>query len=947
MESEPVLDKRRSEDIYNQALVLAQHYCPEWINSGDGHIDPEDPGIVIFRLFSNMAEYYIRQFNRIPEKHYKIFLDLMGIDVLPARPSIVPLTFYPAKGVRSAQIPAGTIAASSRDPDIVFETTQHLTAYAFDMYAFSINSPADLYTDHSGELSEKRIFSIFSGDPEEKPAEHILYLGDDDIFSGKIPFEHMRINIKGLDLSEEFFDQWFNNSIPMKVKIHKKNSSDLSIEFDLENISSFQKTTINNIESCWLSIRPNRNKRLIKSMRLPTISEITAEIISGKIIPEELFFDNVPLDIKKGIHPFGEKPEEGSSFYIGSQEALSKENSTVILNIELEKELEKKDIELIWEFWDGSRWQILTISQDSTDNFRRSGISTIEFICPSIPEYEINGKSNRWIRVRIRSGGYGSEGELEHIPIDDVINSLPESIKRKELKSELEKRNIFFGIKYVPSTYDPPFIKSIDIVYKYSDKKIKHKLSYNNFIFREFNDTENFDPFEPSAFERPQLFLGFENVEVNILILLYFSIREKVSEGTIAKWKYYNGTVWKEISPDTDETSSFNKSGIISLLFPPDFKRSFEFGRELFWIRIETENADFSADINAVFPNTVWAVNHISIHNEVLGSGNGMPGQSFSFSKKPVLQGQKIEVKEGDAFFEWNETDSFALSGRISRDYIIDRKNGIIIFGDGIHGMLPPKGKNNITAKFYKSGGGGRGNQEKGTINTLRKANPDIEMVLNHVPSSGGVDSEEIRDTVVRGPHTIKNRHHAVTADDFEWFAKEASPEVIKAKAILDYAGKIHIIILAGKKGEYTAPRKDLMDSVDRYVRDRALFNIRDKINVLWPDYKKINTDITFKPLLLNESPIIIEKIRLRLRSFFDPVCGGKHGNGFDFGEKIFISEIAAAIEDIEGVDYVEEIILKKIADGKVIGEVSDGGWLSMENNALPFAGDAKVRISK
>lgn len=944
-----VLDTRKSEDIYKQALKLAKHYCPEWAkNWEDDHFDPDDPGLVIFKLFSNMTEYYIKQFNRIPEKQYMVFLDFMGIDVRSARPSLVPLTFYLAQGSSVAQIPSGTLVASSEDPEIVFETSQHLTAIDLKLNAFSINSPDDRYTDHSGALSQEKTFLIFSGDKDEKPQDHIFYLGDDDIFNGKIPFGKLRIKFTGYDLSPKYFERWFNGAgLPVDVEISREQDNDQSLIFDLKNMEEFEKNTFNDIQTYWFFIRPDKKIRIIHGGKLPRISTVTADIISGNIIPDILFFDNISLDIKKGIYPFGETPNIGSSFYIGSVEALSKENSTIILNIELEKELENYAVELLWEFWDGAAWHTLPIKQDDTDGFRKSGKCKIEFICPDIPECEINEQPNRWIRVKIRSGGYGNAGKMEQIPVDDLINSLPESVKRKDLKSELEKKNISFGIQYIPPDYDPPFIKSLDFVYIYRDRKIKQVMSYANFSYIQFKDTDSIVPYEPFPIDHPVFYLGFEKIEANIQLSLYFSIKEKISEKLNNIWKYYDGTIWKELSLENDETGSFNKSGIISFLFPPDIVKSVEFGKELFWVRIETKNPLPSSEINGIFPNTVWAVNHFTVQNEVLGSGNGIPGQSVSFARKPVLPGQVIEIKDRDTSEKWMETNSFALSGKLSRHYIIDRKNGRIFFGDGIHGMVPPKGKNNIIAKFYRSGGGVRGNQEKGLINTLRKANPDIESVINQVPSSGGVDTENDESAVFRGPHTIKNRGYAVTIEDFEWLAMEASPEIIKTKAIIDDKNKIKIIILADRKSPTPLPEKNLMDSVEKYIKERVFFNIREEINILWPEYKRIDSKVTFKPLYVNESSIVIEKVKMKMRTFLDPVRGGKFGKGFDFGEKIYVSGIAAAIEDVEGVDYVEKIILKKINNGNVAGEVSAGGWLIMENNALPYAGDIEVKIAK
>ncbi|HEY9246582.1 MAG TPA: putative baseplate assembly protein, partial [Candidatus Methanoperedens sp.] len=471
---------------------------------------------------------------------------------------------------------------------------------------------------------------------------------------------------------------------------------------------------------------------------------------------------------------------------------------------------------------------------------------------------------------------------------------------------------------------------------------------YNNFSYKYFNNSDNVIPFEPFQNELPAFYLGFEEIAANMQISLYFAIKEISNNETPSfKWEYYDRTAWKELFIENDETKSFQKSGIVNFIFPHEIKKNTEFGKELFWIRVEPSYIRqlLWPELKGIFPNTVWASNHITVNNEILGSGNGMPGQSFSLSRRPVLCGHVIEIKEGENWIKWNETGSFALSNKLSRDYVIDRTGGMIFFGDGIHGMALPKGKNNIRAGFYRSGGGNRGNQEIGAINTLRKANPDIELVTNHVPSFGGEDEEDNEHAVFRGPNTIKNRGYAVTAEDFEWLALEASTEVLRAKCVTDKKNRINIIILPDRKDEAPLPEISLKDSIGKYLKERAFFAIREKIYVLGPDYKRIDSETTVRPLLLEESSIVSERIKSRLRTFFDPVRGGRYGKGYDFGQKIYLSEVAAVIEDIEGVECVEDLILKKIVGDNIVEEVSGSGRIDMEKNALPRAGNIEVKI--
>ena len=45
--------------------------------------------------------------------------------------------------------------------------------------------------------------------------------------------------------------------------------------------------------------------------------------------------------------------------------------------------------------------------------------------------------------------------------------------------------------------------------------------------------------------------------------------------------------------------------------------------------------------------------------------------------------------------------------------------------------------------------------------------------------------------------------------------------------------------------------------------------------------------------------------MRARLTRFLHPLTGGRDGRGWDFGEAVYLSDVAALIEDTPGVDAV------------------------------------------
>ena len=226
--------------------------------------------------------------------------------------------------------------------------------------------------------------------------------------------------------------------------------------------------------------------KLVKGVKLPSISEILVDITVKNIKPEYIFYNDLPLDIKKGFYPFGEMPKTNDAFYIGSEEAFSKKNAEIEFKFGITRFVpeNKPDIlpKLSWEYWNGD-WKNLDLIKNTTEAFSKEG--QISFNCPATIPVEIQGKLTRWIRVRIESGNYGNSSDCKPKPVDEIINKL--NLENKdEIKKELQKENITFGIYYTESTLNPPFIKTISLGYKYNNEPVTNIRTYNNFQYCKF-----------------------------------------------------------------------------------------------------------------------------------------------------------------------------------------------------------------------------------------------------------------------------------------------------------------------------------------------------------------------------------------------------------------------------------------------------------------------------
>src|SRR5438046_9796624 len=84
----PKLDDRTYGDIVAEAMRLIPRYCPEWTNH-----NPSDPGITLVELTAWMTELILYRLNRVPEKNYLAFLDLIGVRLRSPQPAHTLLTF--------------------------------------------------------------------------------------------------------------------------------------------------------------------------------------------------------------------------------------------------------------------------------------------------------------------------------------------------------------------------------------------------------------------------------------------------------------------------------------------------------------------------------------------------------------------------------------------------------------------------------------------------------------------------------------------------------------------------------------------------------------------------------------------------------------------------------------------------------------------------------------
>lgn len=117
----PRLDDRSYIDLVEEAIRRIPLYCPEWTDH-----NPSDPGITLIELFAWMTDIVLYRLNRVPDKHYIKFMELLGMSLREAEPARAHVTFWLAAPQEIAvSIPSGTAVSTTRtetDPAITFTT---------------------------------------------------------------------------------------------------------------------------------------------------------------------------------------------------------------------------------------------------------------------------------------------------------------------------------------------------------------------------------------------------------------------------------------------------------------------------------------------------------------------------------------------------------------------------------------------------------------------------------------------------------------------------------------------------------------------------------------------------------------------------------------------------------------------------------------------------------
>lgn len=640
---------------------------------------------------------------------------------------------------------------------------------------------------------------------------------------------------------------------------------------------------------------------------------------------------------------------------------------------------------IAFEYWNGRRWSTLF----ETTSFADEKAEVIDF--PRIP-YDItsttvNDEEGLWMRARLVRGGYGffttvpsnAGGAVNNFTY--VISQPPalaafrigyswssprEHAEHVRTHNDFQYEDHSYDAKWPGATFAPFKVVSdlTPAVYLGFDKKLPvDDIGLYFDIVEQRGETRGpamlWEYFDGSAWQE----LSFEDETRNLRLPGIFSFI--AAEDSVAL---------------------------------PRFGTELHFIRG----RLKEDGPPGEPTVNGIFQNAVWATQHRTLNDTPLGESNGLPSQVFRFTQIPVLAGERMEVREllgaranvewrllaleiasgdtdiirefeellgreglqtdlvkgdlrlrrdknkkvAEVWVTWKERPHFFASGPGDRHYVIDRARGRVFFGDGVRGRIPAPGSA-ILSRQHRSGGGLAGNVAANTIKQILGALSGVQGVFNPRSAEGGADGETIEKFSVRGPQTIKHRGRAISPSDYETLAREASPAVAVARAIptrnatgQTIPGWVTLVIIPQSEEPRPWPSFGLRQHVLTYIESRAPADVvaAKQIYITGPEYVSIDVRATLTPRRVSEAGIVEKRAREALEDFLHPLRGGPDRNGWEPGRDAYLSDVAAVLERVEGIDYVKDLAL--LVNGALQNE-----QVTIADDRVVVAGRIRLRV--
>lgn len=278
--------------------------------------------------------------------------------------------------------------------------------------------------------------------------------------------------------------------------------------------------------------------------------------------------------------------------------------------------------------------------------------------------------------------------------------------------------------------------------------------------------------------------------------------------------------------------------------------------------------------------------------NEILGTSDSSPNQSFQIYGRPVIEGSVSVTSNGITYRYVEHLLDYSPNDPVFTTYTNSDQVTWVIFGDGLHGKIPAFGVS-ITAS-YKIGSGTLGNVAPNSVTTHLSTSISVQSlkVTNVTQATGGSDRESIDSIRRSAPQSFYTLNRAITTRDYALLALR-TPGVAKASAKSSVFSSVGIYV-APTNGYDGIPLSDkIKASVAAYLADKV--TVGTGINISSPEI--VDMYITVEVLALPQwkRSVVLKNVNDALMDMFS-------FDKVDLGDAIPLMYVMATLDAVPGV---------------------------------------------
>lgn len=392
---------------------------------------------------------------------------------------------------------------------------------------------------------------------------------------------------------------------------------------------------------------------------------------------------------------------------------------------------------------------------------------------------------------------------------------------------------------------------------------------------------------------------------------------------------------------------------------PPALPNERDGERLLAWIRVRRRDPGHPPlKVRWLDANVVPVEQAIGLEApELLGYGEGRPGQVLQLSRRPVLPGSvtiqvaaAADAKGERAWQTWQPIDDLIEAKPEQAVYQLDAESGAIRFGDGLRGRMPLPGEA-IRCLDYRHGGGVAGNVGAGRINRIERASSEVLAanlkVSNPLAAEGGSDAETAEEAGQRLPRLLRHNDRAVGRDDFADLALETPcagigrahclPRHLPHQRLDEIPGVVTLIVIPAYDPlhpDEPEPDRDQLQRVCAWLEPRRL--VTTELYITPPTYVRLSVAVSVEAEQDVGEDTLRNQVELALRQLLAPLPPfGPDGQGWSFGRDVGERDLEAAVLRVQGVRLVNGVLISarevdalgRVASTTAVQRVSLSAW--------------------